>query len=116
MPCHAFATSLSHTGIARLMKYPAVINLHLRTDLNIDGLGYEFLKTDLAVGQRFAEIARAAVHDPAKRERNRVRAQESHDSVRSFLHRIRLREEERAEIDTALEQLRRLLAEMATPG
>src|SRR5262245_41959317 len=87
-----------------------------RTDFNIDGLGFEFLKTDLAVGQKFAEIARAAVHDPAKRERNRARAQASYDSVQAFLGRIRLREEERVEIEAELEQLRLAIADVSDAG
>ena len=90
--------------------------MHHRNNFNIDGLGFDFLKTDLAVGQKFAEVARAAVHDPAKRERNRARAQESFDMVRGFMSRIRLRDEERREIDAALEQLRRALDELTTPG
>jgi hypothetical protein len=87
--------------------------LPTRTNFNIDGLGFDFLKTDLAVGQKFAEIALAAVHDPARRERNRVRAQESHDTVQSFLTRILLRDQERVEIDAALEELRRMLSEIS---
>ena len=90
--------------------------MHHRKDFNIDGLGFDFLKTDLAVGQKFADIARAAVHDPAKRERNRVRAQESYDMVLAFVPRIRLRDEERNEIDAALQQLRCALAELDGPG
>ena len=55
------------------------------------------------------------MHDPAKRERNRARAQESFDVVRGFMSRIRLRDEERREIDAALEQLRRALDELRMP-
>jgi len=124
--CHSLAILLSHISAGDLLEYPAGVSappravplesLNHRPDFNIDGLGFEFLKTDLAVGQKFVEIARAAVHDPAKRERNRVRAQESYDMVLAFVPRIRLRDEERNEIDAALQQLRCALAELDGPG
>ena len=67
---------------------------------------FQFLRTELAVGQTFAEIAERS-RNPEKRNRNRDNAQAAYDAVIRFLPRATL---DGAELDDVKRRLSHLKA------
>jgi hypothetical protein len=72
--------------------------------LDASHAGIQFLRTELFAGLTRATIARNA-EDDKKRQRNRLEARKAHDAILRFLPLTPLSQEEKADIESTLNEL-----------
>jgi hypothetical protein len=74
--------------------------------------GTEFVRTELALGLTFSQIALAAACDQGKQLRNREYARTAYDTVLHFLPRASLGKPDAEQLQSDLEELRSNLAQL----
>jgi hypothetical protein len=84
--------------------------MELKPDDNIQNrlerTGFSFFITDIELAMTLVRIATGSDNDPEKKTRNRQNARRAYDSVLRLSTSAALNEEERAEVDEKLRQLK----------
>lgn len=91
-------------------------NIELKPDDNIQNrlerTGFTFFITDIELAMTLVRIAADSDKDPEKRARNRQNARRAYDAVLRLSTSAALKDEERAEVDEKLRQLKSRLEEI----
>jgi hypothetical protein len=86
-----------------------------RLHLSSNAAGTDFVRTEIALGITFSEIALTSGADEEKFKRNQVNAQAAYDAALRFRDRLHLSGSEAAQIQTGMEHLRSNLARLSGP-
>jgi hypothetical protein len=119
-----FSEAIRECSDEELVKLAAVVRSQshlLRAEqdqlrMSSDATGAEFIKTEIALGITFSEIAMTSASHDDKYKRNHLNAQAAYAVALEFRDRLHLTETDELQIDRSLAVLQSRLARLGTSG